>query len=79
MWYSFLGTILTILLGLLISTVTEKMNASNVLSIVENNEKPPLKSAIDSKTFTNESYCKKTQTNQITLQGIDNIALKIEE
>lgn len=78
MWYSFLGTVLTILLGLLISTVTERMNTSTVLSIVEK-EKSPIKTANDSKIFTIESYRKKSQANQIALQGIDNIALKMEE
>lgn len=79
MWYSFLGTILTILLGLLISTVTEKMSSSKVLSIVENGEKPSIKSAHESKIYSIESYQKKTQCNQIALHGIDNVALKIEE
>lgn len=78
MWYSFLGTILTILLGLLISTATERMNTSTVLSIVEK-EKPTIKNGNDSKIFTIESYRKKSQANQIPLQGIDNVALKIEE
>lgn len=77
MWYSFLGTILTILLGLLISNVTEKMTESKVLSIVEHSAKPSNKSASDTKLFTIESYRKKS--NQIALQGIDNVALKIEE
>lgn len=79
MWYSGLGAVLTILLGLLISTITEKMNTSKVLSIVENGEKPPMKKANDSKIFMIDSYQKKSQGNQIALQGIDNVALKIEE
>lgn len=79
MWYSGLGTVLTILLGLLISTITEKMNTSKVLSIVENSEKPPMKKSNDSNIFMIESYRKKSQGNQIALQGIDNVALKIEE
>lgn len=79
MWYSFLGTVLTILLGLLISTITEKMIKSKVMSIVENNEKCT-KSKTDPAVFTfTESYRKKSQTHQIPIYGIDNIALKIEE
>lgn len=78
MWYSFLGTALTILLGLLISTVTEKISTSKVLSIVES-EKPTIKCANDSKIFSNDSYRKKPQANPIAMQGIDNVALKIEE
>lgn len=54
------------------------MNTSTVLSIVEK-EKSPIKTANDSKIFTIESYRKKSQANQIALQGIDNIALKMEE
>lgn len=54
------------------------MNTSTVLSIVEK-EKSSIKTANDSKIFTIESYRKKSQANQIALQGIDNIALKMEE
>lgn len=79
MWYSFLGTVLTILLGVLISTVTDKIITSKVLSIVDNNEKPSIKGANNSKIFTSESYRKESQAHQIALQGIDNVALKIEE
>lgn len=78
MWYSFLGTALTILLGLLISLITEKLTESKVMSIVEGNEKATTKNN-DSAVFTIESYRKKSQTHQIPLHGIDNIALKIDE
>lgn len=80
MWYSFLGTVLTILLGLLISTITEKMTKSKVMSIVEqkNNEKC-LKIKGEPTIFTVESYRRKSQILQMQLQGIDNVALKIEE
>lgn len=78
MWYSFLGCVLTILLGLLISTITEKMTKSKVMSIVENKEKI-LKIKGEPTIFTVESYRRKSQMLQIQLQGIDNVALKIEE
>lgn len=78
MWYSFLGTVLTILLGLLISTITEKMTKSKVMSIVENNGKT-LKIKGEPTIFTVESYRRKSQMLQIPLQGIDNVALKMEE
>lgn len=78
MWYSFLGCVLTILLGLFISTVTEKMTKSKVMSIVENNEKT-IKIKGEPTIFSVESYRRKSQMHQIQLQGNDNIALKIEE
>lgn len=86
MWYSFLGTVLTILIGLLISTFTEKMSKSKVMSIVEHNEKYP-KIKGEPTIFTVESYRRKSQIHQIhpiplqaqTLHGIDNVALKIDE
>lgn len=79
MWYSFLGCVLTILLGLLISTVTEKMSKSKVMSIVESNNEKCLKIKGEPTIFTVESYRRKSQMLQMQLQGIDNIALKIEE
>lgn len=79
MWYSFLGTVLTILLGLLISTITEKMTKSKVMSIVEGNEKCEKSKNSDQKVFSIESYRKKSQSHQIPLHGIDNVALKMDE
>lgn len=79
MWYSFLGTVLTILLGLLISTITEKMTKSKVMSIVEGNEKCKKSKNSDQNVFTIESYRKKSQNHQIPLHGIDNVALKLDE
>lgn len=78
MWYSFLGTALTIILGLVISIVTEKMSKSKVMSIVESHEKQ-LPKSYEPSVFTVETYRKKSQIHQIPLQGIDNVALKIEE
>lgn len=80
-WYSFLGTVLTTLIGLFISTFTEKMSKSKVMSIVENQEKYP-KIKGEPTIFTVESYRRKSQIYQIhpiPLHGIDNVALKIEE
>lgn len=49
------------------------------MSIVENNEKC-LKIKGEPTIFTVESYRRKSQMlHQIQLQGIDNVALKIEE
>lgn len=79
MWYSFLGTVLTILLGLLISTITEKMTKSKVMSIVEGNGKYEKSKNGDQKVFTIESYRKKSQTHQVSLHGIDNVTLKMDE
>lgn len=77
MWYSFLGTTLTVLLGLLISTITEKMIESKVMSIVEYNEKATRRA---STIFSiNEAYRRKSQIHQTPMHGIDNCALKIEE
>lgn len=78
MWYSFLGTFLTVVLGLLISVVTEKMTKSKVMSIVDANERNATKSN-EPTVFTVEKYRKKSQSHQVTLQGIDNVALKIDE
>lgn len=82
MWYSFLGTSLTILIGLFVSTFTEKMSKSKVMSIVENNEKYPRIKG-EPTIFTVESYRRKSQIHQfhptIPLHGIDNVALKIDE
>lgn len=69
---------MTILLGLLISTITDKMTESKVMSIVENNEKC-MKIKGEPTIFTVESYRRKSQLHQIQMHGIDNIALKIEE
>lgn len=81
MWYSFLGTVLTILLGLLISSVTEKMTESKVMSIVEGNEKGATIKANDSTNVFSVDPCRKksSQMAHIQLHGIDNVALKIEE
>lgn len=79
MWYSFLGTVLTILLGLLISTITEKMTKSKVMSIVEGNERCEKSKNGDQKVFTIDTYRKKSQTLQFPLHGIDNVALKMDE
>lgn len=79
MWYSFLGTVLTILFGLFISTVTEKMTKSKVMSIVEGNEKCEKSKNTNQKVFTIESYRKRSQIHQFPLHGIDNLALKMDE
>lgn len=81
MWYSFLGTALTVLLGLLISTLTETMSKSKVMSIVEQNERFP-KIKGEPTIFTVETYRRKSQIHQmhpIQFHGIDNAALKVEE
>lgn len=81
MWYSFLGTALTVLLGLFISTLTESMSKSKVMSIVEQNERYP-KIKGEPTIFTVETYRRKSQILQIQpiqLHGIDNVALKIDE
>lgn len=81
MWYSFLGCALTILLGLFISTLTESLSKSKVMSIVEQNERYP-KIKGEPTIFTVETYRRKSQIHQIhpiQLHGIDNAALKIEE
>lgn len=54
------------------------MTKSKVMSIVENKEKS-LKIKGEPTIFTVESYRRKSQMLQIQLQGIDNVALKIEE
>lgn len=80
MWYSFMGTVLTVLLGLLISTITENMSKSKVMSIVENNINDKcFKVKGEPTIFTVESYRRKSQMHQIPLHGIDNMVLKIEE
>lgn len=82
MWYSFLGTALTVLLGLLISTLTESMSKSKVMSIVEQNERFP-KIKGEPTIFTVENYRRKSLIHQmhppIQFHGIDNAGLKIEE
>lgn len=74
MWYSFLGCALTILLGLFISTLTESLSKSKVMSIVEQNERYP-KIKGEPTIFTVETYRRKS----MQLHGIDNVALKIDE
>lgn len=54
------------------------MTKSKVMSIVEGNEKCEKSKNVGQKVFTIESYRKKSQT-QISLHGIDNIALKMDE
>lgn len=81
MWYSFLGCALTVLLGLFISTLTETMSKSKVMSIVEQNERYP-KIKGEPTIFTVETYRRKSlihQIHPIQLHGIDNVALKIDE
>lgn len=85
MWYSFLGAVLTVLLGITISTITEKMTKSKVQLMLENNiekqnatdEKP--NRINEMQIFTVETYRKTSQINQIPLHGFDNEALKIED
>lgn len=54
------------------------MTKSKVMSIVESNEKT-LKIKGEPTIFNVESYRRKSQMLQMQLQGIDNIALKIDE
>lgn len=79
MWYSFLGTVLTILLGLLISLITEQMSESKVKSIVQGYEKNDNKANDHSQNVFTVDACNKSQITQIQLHGIDNMALKIYE
>lgn len=81
MWYSFLGCALTVLLGLFISTLSESMSKSKVMSIVEQNERYP-KIKGEPTIFTVETYRRKSlihQIHPIQLHGIDNVAMKIDE
>lgn len=79
MWYSFLGTTLTILFGLTISFITEKISKTKVMSISKNTENVTEKPK-DTTVFSIATYRKKSQTNSHNhLHGIDNIALKIED
>lgn len=55
------------------------MSKSKVMSIVESNNEKCLKIKGEPTIFTVESYRRKSQMLQMQLQGIDNIALKIEE
>lgn len=88
MWYSFLGTVLTVLFGLLISLVTERVSETKIINMTSkpnlNTEKPTglvvdepqhYKKESNQAVFIVENYRKKSQQ----LNGFDNIALKIEE
>lgn len=90
MWYSFLGTALTVLFGVLISLITEKISETKILNLTNSavptqmEEKPCKKSDDTSFSIKNgeaifivEKYRKKS--NQTHHTGFDNIALKIEE
>lgn len=79
MWYSFLGTVLTILLGLLISLLTEKLTESKVMSIVDGNAKGPGIKTNESTLAVDPCRKKSSQTAHIQLHGIDNVALRIDE
>lgn len=77
MWYSFLGTTLTILFGILISYITEKVSKTKVMSISKSvDDKLDKKEAT---IFTIEKYRRKSQALNIHLHGIDNIAVKVED
>lgn len=91
-WYSFLGAILTILFGLLISIITDRISESQIHHLTAanqlqsndiNNEKMDQKQNEFVKNsqavFIVEKYRKKSQTGNLHLQGIDNMGLKIEE
>ncbi len=90
-WYSFIGAILTILLGLIISFITDRISASQILHLTANNqdrsneridEKPERKQSDFAKNspaiFIVEKYRKKSQVNH-SMMGIDNMGLKMEE
>lgn len=84
---------LTILLGLLISFITDRISASQILHLTTSNqnqstdginEKSEQKQSEFAKNspaiFIVEKYRKKSQVNQHhNLTGIDNMGLKIEE
>lgn len=90
-WYSFLGAILTILLGLIISFITDRISASQILHLTnsnqnhlnDGNEKSEHKQHEFNKNspaiFIVEKYRKKSQVANQSLSGIDNMGLKIEE
>lgn len=90
-WYSFLGAVLTVLFGLIISFITDRISASQILHLTANNqsqstertdEKSERKLSECAKNspaiFIVEKYRKTSQMNQ-NLRGIDNIAMKMEE
>lgn len=79
MWYSFLGTVLTILLGLLISLITEQVSESKLTSIVEGYEKGDNKANDRSQNVFSLDACHKSKNTQTQLHGIDNVALKMDE
>lgn len=83
---------LTILLGLIISFITDRISASQILHLTTNNrnqsndginEKPEHRPSEISKNspaiFIVEKYRKKSQLCNERLSGIDNKGLKIEE
>lgn len=91
-WYSFLGAILTIVLGLIISNITDRYTATQILHLTTNhqtqsndgtNEKSEQKQSEFAKNspaiFIVEKYRKKSQVNHQYSMGVDNMALKIEE
>lgn len=79
MWYSFIGTVSTILLGLLISLITEKMDEPRVMSISKENKKGGIRANDSISVFTVDAYRRKSQTAQNQSNGIANVALNIDE
>lgn len=90
-WYSFLGAVLTVLFGLIISFVTDRISASQILHLTANNRSQSIEQT-DEKCerklsecaknspaiFIVEKYRKTSQMNQ-NLRGIDNMGMKMEE
>lgn len=83
-----MGAVLTIVLGLIISVITDRISESQILHLtasnqIQTNEKQDPKQNEFAKNsaaiFIVEKYRKKSQTTNHHLQGIDNMALKMEE
>ncbi|XP_037043757.1 sodium-coupled monocarboxylate transporter 1-like [Bradysia coprophila] len=90
-WYSFLGAVLTILFGLIISVITDRISASQILHLTASNQTQSIERT-DEKCerklsecaknspaiFIVEKYRKKSQMNP-NLRGVDNMGMKMEE
>ena len=89
MWYSFVGCVLTVLIGLVVSWVTEKVTETKIMTITKGQQQAASlneKTNGDLAVFTLETYRKKSSTvlpppaaPTNHLQGFDNVALKLDE
>lgn len=90
MWYSFLGTILTVIFGLIISLISTNVMTKKILKLRPIGSVRKEKSQDATKTieanftkdneaiFIVEKY--RSQTQQVQhLNGFDNVAMKMEE